>query len=355
MKASLLILAFLGVLLLAGCGATPSTLSTMTPIPRTPRPTATATATPTPTGTPVPSPTPGFPAGDLTIYDVTALGSGYNCDQLKAGYPAAPYVDTFTVNDGTITKTLQVCVWSAPMPVHLDDLAAATGWSEAYIWEWYCRAGTCDTTGWLHNASGEYCAPIALTHSHDLMLFPRHLDTGTWHNEYLFLLFAGGTTFGDCSGSASISYSLSMAPSRAGPTPTPAAGCAITEVYTRYGTACRDYNLRGGCGTDDEYIEIECTPAQSLAGWQLAASDVLTYTLKADNMTGPLKVFWLDQWPTWTVTRTLPLTGTATLINAAGTTVDTRTWQTIPGYSWGAVNWTNPAGPWWYFAPSPGY
>jgi hypothetical protein len=151
-----------------------------------------------------------------------------------------------------------------------------------------------------------------------------------------------------------------------GPTPTSAPTVTgwITEVVSQ---PAEDWNGRNGMGQDDQFIEIAAPTAQSLAGWQLQVTTTLAitgglpvamtaenaacaYAVAADNQTGPLKVFWGDDFAC-----VLPLTGTVQLRDATGELRDTRTYQGLTNYAWAAGAWTYPAGAWWWYRPSPGH
>lgn len=117
------------------------------------------------------------------------------------------------------------------------------------------------------------------------------------------------------------------------PTPTPSRTPTpqpvwISEVYgaANEATPCVDWNLRGKCGANDDFIEVSignpaiATP-RSIAGWTLQAGSCL-YTFQSDNMTGPVKVIFADDMLLVTTTPTVTPTRTATPTAPA---TDTRT------------------------------
>ncbi len=139
---------------------------------------------------------------------------------------------------------------------------------------------------------------------------------------------------------------------------------------------------------------------QSLAGWQLEvwspqATPECRYVYRTDNVSGPLKLIWLDSMtnglgtqlcssfpisgtvklyndrvarstatPIITVTGTpptstpsptgTPATSTPTVV-PRGTQIATRVYQAVtPGNSYAAQNWATPLGTWGDYTPSPG-
>jgi hypothetical protein len=136
---------------------------------------------------------------------------------------------------------------------------------------------------------------------------------------------------------------------------------------------------------------------QSLAGWQLEVWDATTaicrYVYERDNMSGPLKLIWLDQMTNGlgsSLCTAFPMTGTVRLFNdqvahpteaptATGTpaaptvtptgTPPTPTPTTVvhgtpmatrvypgatPGISYAAQDWQAPEGSWGFGTPNPG-
>lgn len=81
------------------------------------------------------------------------------------------------------------------------------------------------------------------------------------------------------------------------PTPYPV---WISEVHgtANEATPCIDWNLRGGCGANDDFFEVSVgdpavvTPF-SISGWTVEVGQCL-YTFDAENMTGPVKVIFAD-------------------------------------------------------------
>jgi hypothetical protein len=162
----------------------------------------------------------------------------------------------------------------------------------------------------------------------------------------------------------------------------------ITEILARpQGTTCGDWNLRGGCGNNDQFIEVGVPEEMSLADYRLdvlngASEVVCTYTIASDNLTEPLKAFWQDMMgapgsastPTPTPTGTItpapigtdvpagcglwPETGSVKLYDPDGVLLDTRAYDYSGGGqygdSWAAMDWQNPDGPWWWYSPTSG-
>lgn len=152
----------------------------------------------------------------------------------------------------------------------------------------------------------------------------------------------------------------------AGPSPTPRptgvfptpAVAYITEVLSSNaaGTSCVNWNLRGVCGDNDNFIEF-WSWFGNVSGWTVEAGDCL-YTFSGEAAVGPLKVVWADEM-TDTVTEGtcsgLDDNGTVTLRNAAGTLMDTRDYYTlVDGQSWRAGSVYDPTGIWFSNPPSPG-
>lgn len=159
-------------------------------------------------------------------------------------------------------------------------------------------------------------------------------------------------------------------------TATPAAW--ISEVLRSVATpGCINWNQRGGCGNDDQFVEVAAPSGQALGGWRIAIEDgvgieVCSYTVATDNLTLPLKAFWQDYMtpvsagtPTATPTGTLtpapstcgqwPSDGEAVLYDSSGVERDRRPYfNATPNASWASQHWATPVATWEYQTPSPG-
>jgi hypothetical protein len=152
-------------------------------------------------------------------------------------------------------------------------------------------------------------------------------------------------------------------PPTPGNTPTPATtpNAWITEILASQATPCVDWNLRRGCGANDEYVEVGAHPAQSLAGYELGVHDasnalVCSYDIATDNLTGPVKTYWADMMTAAAggICAGLPVTGTAVLTDSLGVQLDSRLFWSQSGNSWVAHSYNYPGGSWTTATPSPG-
>jgi hypothetical protein len=152
-------------------------------------------------------------------------------------------------------------------------------------------------------------------------------------------------------------------PPTPGNTPTPhgTPNAWITEILASQATPCVDWNLRRGCGVNDEYVEVGAHPAQSLAGYELGVHDesaalVCSYDIASDNLTGPVKTYWADMMTAAAggICAGLPITGTAILTDSLGVQLDSRLFWSSGGQSWAAHSYNYPGGSWTTATPSPG-
>jgi hypothetical protein len=145
------------------------------------------------------------------------------------------------------------------------------------------------------------------------------------------------------------------------PTPHGTPNAWITEILASQATPCVDWNLRRGCGVNDEYVEVGAHPAQSLAGYELGVHDatnalVCSYDIASDNLTGPVKTYWADMMTAAAggICAGLPVTGTAVLTDSLGVQLDSRLFWSQSGNSWVAHSYNYPGGSWTTATPSPG-
>src|SRR5574343_21170 len=116
----------------------------------------------------------------------------------------------------------------------------------------------------------------------------------------------------------------------AGPTPTLAPNLApsIVAIYpcNPTGTACRDWNLRSGCGANDEYVSVAAgTSYTALAAYRLDIINsgqkvVCRYTFRTEDVFTGIKTIFLDEMrtPAGGQCATWPHTGVAKLYDASG-------------------------------------
>jgi hypothetical protein len=143
-------------------------------------------------------------------------------------------------------------------------------------------------------------------------------------------------------------------------TSTPTSAPTNTPLPDRTPTAgaiCGDWNLRGGCGPDDHFVELYVPAERSLTGWSISIG-TCRYTFRADNWSSPFKVIFADEMVEpdgVTPCGGFPQSGFATLTDQTGAVRDVRSYTlSINGWSWQAVDATNPGGPWRHAPPNPG-
>lgn len=145
-----------------------------------------------------------------------------------------------------------------------------------------------------------------------------------------------------------------------GPTATPTNTPVLTRtpIPTVAATPgpCIDWNLRDRCGDDDQFVEIYVETAKSLSGWQIEIGEC-QYTFSSDNWTGPHKVIYADMMLTQDgePCEGFPNAGIAYLYDSNNDLLDARTYTTTTlGWSWQAVDSTEPGGAWTSGTPNPG-
>ena len=316
-------------------------LIAMTAVPRTPRPTLTPMPSVTPTGTPMPTPTNMF----------KVVGNGTPC---APDAPEVPYdVSLHGVGGDWLHGEAKICL-PDDASVHISGFVS---------WHGPNGGGQGITIGRIAGPMGPVLQPPAYDNPYNpndfggchYVLQELDGDFSPLPGDSQITLSwwaAGGGIFGCYEQYEDLERHIG--PATGGPTLTPVVGCWISEILPHdQGVTSPDWNLRSGGGANDDFVEVACNPAQSIAGWQVCA-DADCYTVKTDNWTGPLKTFWRDEWPVWS--GDFPITGTLTLKNAVGTTVDSLTYSDPgDGNCWAASAWTNPTGVWWSYPCSPGW
>jgi hypothetical protein len=132
----------------------------------------------------------------------------------------------------------------------------------------------------------------------------------------------------------------------------PAYDLWLTEIFAARGMTCMDYNLRSGCGVDDEFVELYASGWVRVPGWAVDVG-ACTHMFFADSYADGFKVVFEDEFTNCPAG--FPISGTVTLRNAFATPIATRTYETpITGRSWAAEAYTFPAGLWNDKDPSPG-
>jgi len=128
------------------------------------------------------------------------------------------------------------------------------------------------------------------------------------------------------------------------------AGGASAQIPTPATGICVDWNVRSGCGANDQFVEFYYTG--SLSGWSLSVGGC-SYTFAEDNLSGPFKVIFADLMTACDFG--FPAYGTVLLYDPSNRVADYRNYMTsTTGHSWQAATSTNPAGSWTSGLPNPG-
>ena len=379
--------------------------------PRTARPTRPAA---TATGTVAPTPTL---AAGVYLYRGSGDprgggGTGGDCyaAQLTA-IPTEPMqtraVATVVSGQSIAIYDIEVCnTLSYPVTFDVRQGTYNIGWSTTELSYYRCLLGaTCNPAFDYHALStyqqdSEVCVAVVpigrwaeSEETNRVVVWPWATVGATDYNVYHFRGYsaANGTACEipeDAWSEYEFIYAWDSNPGYATPTREATRDAWITEVLARpEGATCGDWNLRGGCGDNDQFVEVGVPSVMSLADYRIAiettdGQEVCSYTVADDNLTEPLKAFWQDfmvlpgstptpsPTPTGTVTPvasatpfaavcgTWPEAGDAVLYDDGGIEIDRRAYDYSGGGqygdSWAATDWTNPGGQWWWYSPSPG-
>jgi hypothetical protein len=124
------------------------------------------------------------------------------------------------------------------------------------------------------------------------------------------------------------------------------------QIPTPIPGQCTDWNGRGGCGINDQFVEVYFSTATSMAGWRMEIGDC-EYIYAADNLVDPFQVLFADLMED--CTSGFPSSGIAVLYDNNGVIRDFRMYLTVTeGHSWQAEISTDPHGDWTSAAPNPG-
>jgi hypothetical protein len=277
---------------------------------RTARPTPVVTAT----GTIAPTPT----TEGLWIWDEDTV-TGLDCEQ-AALTPVAtiPWAALTPVPAPStpVAMVARVCnLNDYPVTVRWRTRAEVDGFGFAFLANNSCLNNCVPTWPSWESATVQYnngCTggPAGvgrmqeLDETREVVLYPFVQGSPDINAGYRFSLYAvAGATLG-CPGTGEIQWDIrpvwgANPGSPATPTRDASRDPWITEILARpQGATCGDWNLRGGCGNNDQFVEMGVPSAMSLAGYRLDVLDgaevVCTYTIADDNYTEPLKAFWQD-------------------------------------------------------------
>lgn len=130
----------------------------------------------------------------------------------------------------------------------------------------------------------------------------------------------------------------------------------ITEVYPYQPGATADYQLRGGTGHHDSFVELYTSEPTSLAGYRITVGDC-EIVCPRDSYIWNFKVIWLSDMVAVSGGRCkqFPTSGIVHLYDPRGTLIDTRAYsQPQVGEAWAPLDALDPDSSWDSRVPSPG-
>ena len=130
----------------------------------------------------------------------------------------------------------------------------------------------------------------------------------------------------------------------------------ITEVYPYQPGATADYQLRGGTGHHDSFVELYTSEPTSLAGYRIRVGDC-EIVCPRDSYIWNFKAIWLSDMAAVSGGRCkqFPTSGIVNLYDPQGTLIDTRGYtQSRVGESWAPLDALDPDSSWDSRVPSPG-